>query len=121
MRKTRRGMGYLAMVAVGLAGSMIPAFPQTTAPADQVRAGNASSSEAISLLKQQLAEQQKQIEQLRATVDEMKQKLGADSSRPAAPQAPSLGQVASTTPLLPRATKTEDRTDSALDESKYLS
>ncbi|HEV2178473.1 MAG TPA: hypothetical protein VGW33_14910 [Terriglobia bacterium] len=103
MRNTRRRVRYLAIVAVVLAGSMIPAFSQTAAPADEVRAGNAGSKEEVSLLKQQVAEQQKQIDLLRAAVNAMQQKLGEDvnSPRPASLQAPSLGQVASLVPMVP--------------------
>ena len=58
-----------AMVLIALA---TPVFSQTAAD------NSSKDSKApadVSLLKQQVAEQQKEIEQLRAIVDQMKQKL----------------------------------------------
>jgi len=95
-----------AMVLIALA---TPVFSQTTAD------NSSKDSKApadVSVLKQQVAEQQKEIEQLRAIVDQMKQKLD-QSSKPAqtaakpaqtaTTQAPNLGQVGSTSPIDPKA------------------
>jgi hypothetical protein len=73
-----------------------------TAPAvfaqDDV-AGHVSPAE-ISSLKTQLAEQQKQIEQLRAMLEEQKKLIEAKTPEHVQPY--NLGQVTSTTPVLPR-------------------
>ena len=93
-----------------------PVFSQTAADNPSK---DPSKPDDVSLLKQQIAEQQKQIEQLRSIVDQMKQKMD-QSSRPAtttaaapqptvapaqivAPTTPNLGQVASTSPMVPKA------------------
>ena len=57
----------------------------------------------IALLKEQLAQQQKQIEQLRAAVDEQRQMLerALESSRVPSAEGPNLGQVASLAPVIP--------------------
>jgi hypothetical protein len=74
-----------------------PAFSQTATP---------GSTDEVNVLKGQIADQQKQIEELRKTMEEMKQRLDqtAKSTPAAQPQAPNLGEVASTTPLVPAAT-----------------
>ena len=81
-----------ALVTLGgvllLCGVVIgPARAQETAPV----------SPEIEHLKAQLAAQQQQIDQLRRTLEEQ-QKTLEQASRP---QPPSLGQVASTTPVIP--------------------
>jgi hypothetical protein len=101
-----------AVVLIALAQ---PAFSQT---ATDNSSKDSSKPDDVSLLKQQIAEQQKQIEQLRSIVDQMKQKLDQSSS-PASPTAaappptvaptvapttPNLGQVASTSPVIPKGT-----------------
>ena len=97
-----------------------PVFSQTAA---DTSSRDSSKRDDVSLLKQQIAEQQKQIEQLRNIVDQMKQKLD-QTLAPAAAKAtpatatvappptsaaatpmPNLGQVASTSPMLPKATE----------------
>jgi uncharacterized coiled-coil protein SlyX len=94
-----------------------PVFSQTAA---DTSSKDPSKRDDVSLLKQQIAEQQKQIEQLRAIVDQMKQRLDqtpapaaakatpatatvAPPPTPAATPMPNLGQVASTSPMLPKA------------------
>jgi hypothetical protein len=104
-----------------------PVFSQTAADTSSNKSGKPDD---VSLLKQQIAEQQKQIQQLRTIVDQMKQKLDqttnpvttpattvaktaaapAQTTTAAAPTtteavAPNLGQVASTSPMLPKATE----------------
>ena len=95
--------------AIALIALATPVFSQTAAD------NSSKDSKApadVSALKQQVAEQQKQIEQLRATVDQMKQKLdqtpkpAQNTAKPAqteTTQAPNLGQVASTSPMVPKA------------------
>jgi hypothetical protein len=87
--------------AIVLTALVAPAFSQTAADASSK---DSSKREDVSLLKQQVAEQQKEIEQLRAIVDQMKQKLDQflNPAQTATTQAPSLGQVASTTPMVPK-------------------
>jgi uncharacterized coiled-coil protein SlyX len=94
------------MILIALA---TPVFSQTAAD------NSSKDSKApadVSLLKQQVAEQQKEIEQLRAIVDQMKQKLdespkpmqtAAKPAQTATTPAPNLGQVASTSPMVPKA------------------
>jgi uncharacterized coiled-coil protein SlyX len=87
--------------AIALIALAAPAFSQTAA---DTSSKDSSKRDDVSLLKQQIAEQQKEIEQLRTIVDQMKQKLD-QSSNPAqatATQAPNLPQVASTTPMVPK-------------------
>jgi hypothetical protein len=81
-----------------------PVFSQTAA---DTSSKDSSKRDDVSLLKQQIAEQQKEIEQLRTIVDQMKQKLDqppAPTQTTATP-APHPGQVASTSPTLPKATQ----------------
>jgi len=70
----------------------------------------ASESQEINQLKSELAEQQKQIQELREVLAEQKKLIQASRPAPAAPASsqaaavpgvPSLGEVASTTPVLP--------------------
>ncbi len=80
-----------------LAGLVIPARPTL---AQDKAAGPVSPAE-ISELKTQLAEQQKQIEQLRAMLLEQKKLL--ETKVPEHVQPRNLGEVASTTPIVPKA------------------
>ena len=90
-----------AIVLIALAA---PVFSQTAA---DTSSKDSAKRDDVSLLKQQIAEQQKQIEQLRTIVDQMKQKLDQppNPAQTATTQAPNLGQVASTSPMLPKATQ----------------
>jgi len=103
MRNRRRGAVYVAIVAVVFAASVIPAFSQTAAQVSDAGAAKTSSNDEVSLLKRQVAEQQKAIEALQATMKAMKDKIdqGASAAPSASPQAPSLGQVAGLTPMVP--------------------
>jgi uncharacterized coiled-coil protein SlyX len=87
-----------AIVLIALA---TPVFSQTAA---ETSSKDSSRRDDVSLLKQQIAEQQKEIEQLRTIVDQMKQKLdqSPNPAQTAATQAPNLGLVASTSPMLPK-------------------
>jgi len=115
-RLTRRCLvGVILSIALAT-----PVFSQTAA---DTSSKDTSKRDDVSLLKQQIAEQQKQIEQLRNIVDQMKQKLdqtlapAAAKATPAtaavappptpvaATSMPNLGQVASTSPMLPKATE----------------
>jgi hypothetical protein len=69
------------------AGMLFPARAQETAAANP----------EIERLKAQLAAQQEQIDQLRRTLEDQKKELDQFSQ----PHPPSLGQVASTTPVIP--------------------
>jgi hypothetical protein len=90
-----------AMVLIALA---TPVFSQTTA---DTTSKDSNRRDDVSLLKQQIAEQQKEIEQLRTIVDQMKQRMdqSPNPAQTATTQAPNLGQVASTSPMLPKATQ----------------
>lgn len=102
MQERKMGVGRLLLIALVLTAGVAPAFSQTP-EASNTSARNASSTEEVSELKQQLAQQQKQILELQATMQEMKQRLeqGGTASPPATGQVPTLGQVASLTPVLP--------------------
>ena len=92
-------LGVVIMIALAT-----PVFTQTAA---DTSSKDSSKRDDVSLLKQQIAEQQKQIEQLRMIVDQMKQKLD-QSLAPAqttATSAPQPSQAASTGPALPKATQ----------------
>jgi len=93
----RRALGFGAAL---LFSAVIPAFSQTVNTTRQ----DAGSGDEVSLLKQQIAQQQKQIEALQTAMNEMKARLdgGTAAVRSSAPQAPSVGEVASTTPVIPR-------------------
>jgi hypothetical protein len=75
-----------------------PVFSHTTSK-------DSNRRDDVSLLKQQIAEQQKEIEQLRTIVEQMKQKLdqSPNPAQTATTQAPNLGLVASTSPMVPKA------------------
>jgi uncharacterized coiled-coil protein SlyX len=98
-----------------------PVFSQT---ASDNSSKDSSKKDDVSTLKQQVAEQQKEIEQLRSMVNQMKQKLDQPPSAatakvapataapaPTAPapaqtavvSTPNLGEVASTSPMVPKA------------------
>jgi uncharacterized coiled-coil protein SlyX len=87
----------------------IPVFSQTVA---DTSSKDSTKRDDVSLLKQQIAEQQKEIEQLRAIVNQMKQRMDQSSNpapttaatpAPAATTTPNLGLVASTSPMVPKA------------------
>jgi len=82
-----------------------PGFSQT---ASDKPSGDSRSADEVSLLKEEVAGQQKQIQRLEAAMAEMQRRMGqASSSSPSAQaQAPNLGDVASTTPVLPAAKPT---------------
>jgi uncharacterized coiled-coil protein SlyX len=91
----------LVAAAIVLIALATPVFSQTAA---ETSSKDSSRRDDVSLLKQQIAEQQKEIEQLRTIVDQMKQKLdqSPNPAQTAATQAPNLGLVASTSPMLPK-------------------
>ena len=99
--RTRSMLIASAMVLIALA---TPVFSQTAA---DTSSKDSAKRDDVSLLKQQIAEQQKQIEQLRAIVDQMKQRMdqSPNPAQSATTQAPNLGQVASTSPMAPKATE----------------
>jgi len=107
MYKGRRGLGCLAIVAAALAASTIPAFSQTSAQVTEAGAERAGirPADEVSILKQMVVEQQKQIEQLRVAMTEMKQelerKLQLQPAHSASLQTPNLGQVASLVAVIP--------------------
>jgi hypothetical protein len=131
MPKRLMGAGYLLMAGLVFAGGAVPVFSQTTP-----QPAAAASGDEVSLLKQQVAAQQKMLERMQATLAEMKARLDhaeqtskgpapaqaasaapalAASTRPSAPvvkaavgpaalpEPRNLGQVASSTPVVPKA------------------
>jgi len=126
--QTRRPVWDAALAVLLVAASAGSAFCQNTAPQSAGKAAPASTSDDVTLLKQQLAAQQKLLEQMQATMQEMKARLDraeqasksshdtqaassvaavstgvTSSTAPAAPKQPaSLGEVASLTPVIPR-------------------
>jgi hypothetical protein len=133
MQKCRLRTWHVAVAALFLTATVVPCFSQSTAsqaPATPA-AGKASATDDVTLLKQQLAEQQKLLEQMQATMAQMKARLDraeqatqnphpsqAASSATAASTAPrisvlpgnpaSLGQVASLTPVIPNVKAPEE-------------
>jgi len=96
--RTRSMLIASAMVLIALA---TPVFSQTAA---DTSSKDSAKRDDVSLLKQQIAEQQKEIEQLRTIVDQMKQRMDQSliPAQTATTQAPNLGQVVSTTPMVPK-------------------
>ena len=108
MLKRFTGAAYLLTAGLMLAFSAVPAFSQTAAQSAAHPDGGASGDE-VSLLKQQVAAQQKMLEQMQATLTEMKARLDhaeqASKASPAPQTAPAtvaaskqpalVGQVAS--------------------------
>jgi uncharacterized coiled-coil protein SlyX len=131
MYKSRAGKGCVLAMAAAIFGSAALALAQTTPNANQSQGSpaGAASSDEVTLLKRQLAEQEKQLEQMQATMQQMKARLDhaeqvssvshtpqtaekpappelKASARPAAspqPSSSSMGQVASLTPVIPAA------------------
>src|SRR5271157_5089961 len=99
--RTRSMLIASAMVLIALA---TPVFSQTAA---DTSSKDSAKRDDVSLLKQQIAEQQKEIEQLRTIVDQMKQRMdqSPNPAQTATTQAPNPGQVASTSPMAPKATE----------------
>ena len=112
-------------VAAMMIALAAPVFSQTASDNSSKDSGK---KDDVSTLKQQVAEQQKEIEQLRSIVNQMKQKLDqtpaaatanaipapAVAAQTAAASTPSLGEVASTSPVLPRAVKSSASGDATL-------
>ncbi len=99
-----QGSGLMRVLLSGLLVSL-SLSAQEPAPASAADAN--STSQDIATLKAQLAEQQKQLELLRAAIQKQQDALDKASKEAEAAQAQrvvpaaSLGQVASTTPILP--------------------
>ncbi|MBZ5543659.1 MAG: hypothetical protein LAO07_08265 [Acidobacteriia bacterium] len=112
MRGGRTG-STVVVIAMLLAAFATPAFSQ--APADESKRGSAPGDD-VSALKQMVAEQQKQIEALRSTVNAMRQKLdqAGNNSLAAWGQAGSVGEVASTTPVIPKSAEKSENASETL-------
>src|ERR1051326_8065555 len=123
MQRCRLTAGQV-VVAVMILATTVPGFGQTTA--ERPAAGtNATAADEVSILKDQLAAQQKQLEQMQANMTQMKARLDRAERASAASQeasiAPpvqsasavqspgarpaSLRQVASLSPVVPKAAK----------------
>jgi len=98
-----RTRSMLIASAVLLIALATPVFSQTAADASSK---DSAKRDDVSLLKQQIAEQQKEIEQLRTIVDQVKQRMdqSPNPAQAATTQASNLGQVASASPMAPKAT-----------------
>ena len=137
MQRCKLGTGHIVL-AVLILGGAVSCFGQTTtqqAPA----ASKGTAADEVALLKQQLAEQQKQLEKMQAAMAEMKKRLdqadratqagttaqaviptqvaAAPAALPSQPRSAalpplnepaSLGQVASLTPVVPKATPAKE-------------
>jgi len=102
--KTIRSVTLCAAIVFGAASFVQMAFGQTTAPDTQ------SANSDVAKLKAQLAEQQKEIDALKAAVEEQKKLIekasavtapGSTKDTFALPASKALGEVASTTPIIP--------------------
>lgn len=105
--------GRALVMAMVLAALAVSGFSQTAA--ETGRKATVSTDE-ISILKQEVSEQQKQIEALQSAVNAMTQKLNHvgnitqwdSKTQTATPQAPRVGQVASSTPVIPTSLMTPE-------------
>jgi hypothetical protein len=100
MYRARRAGFVLSCLAVAMMSTAWAADPP---PANS---GTADSAAELRRLKTQLDEQQKQIEQLRATLEaqsKLLEKIGASAAVSEHVTPRNLGQIASTTPMLPPA------------------
>ncbi|HXJ96579.1 MAG TPA: hypothetical protein VMT20_27385 [Terriglobia bacterium] len=115
MLKRFRGAAYLLTAGLVLAGGTIPAFSQTAAqPA-------AASGDEVSLLKQQVAAQQKMLEQMQATLLEMKARLDHAEQAPKASQASQTASAAPAVSARPAAPATQGASaPAALPEPRSL-
>ena len=93
--------GKAFVMAMVLAAFAVPSFSQT---AVETPRKESVSNDEVSILEQEVSEQQKQIQELREAMIEMKQRLdgGRSNTAAATPQAPSQGQVAGATPVIPK-------------------
>ncbi|MGD0695249.1 MAG: hypothetical protein ABSB82_10385 [Terriglobia bacterium] len=113
MQKSKSCRTALGLATTLLLSMAIPAFSQTTSTAPR----DSSSGDDVSVLKQQIAEQQKQIQALQATMKAMLERLDetagkaqpvSSKAEPASPQVPNVGQVASVTPVIPTSARSKD-------------
>jgi hypothetical protein len=124
-RSARMGAAWVTVACLTLAVSSKAAEQpggsekaDTSAAQQKAKAGaDGVSRDEVGILKEQLAVQQQEIEQLRQALDDQKkllQRVAASGTQgasippaflPNAGQAPSLGQVASTTPIVPAVAK----------------
>jgi hypothetical protein len=98
---TRRPIHYVNQIVL-----LIGAFAVQAMAADKPeRLTAADGGQEVSQLKAQLADQQRQIEELRILlqkfIERQQQTAANNSAPPASVQHPQLGQVASTTPIIP--------------------
>ena len=120
MQKHRLNKFLVVSMAVLLAGlaplpnlgsDRPPSDKQATASAEATAKPAAESQDPIAALKQQMALQQKQIDQLQKALVEQRQLLeqalraakpAAAAEQAATPESSNLGQVASTSPMIPK-------------------
>ncbi len=108
----------LAALLMGLSPILIfasdrpsPPKEQTAASAEVVTKSDPGANDQVTALKEQMALQQKQIEQLQKALEDQKRLLEqvlkptAATQQAAQPQSPNLGQVASAVPMVPAAPK----------------
>ncbi|HEV2352444.1 MAG TPA: hypothetical protein VG028_21620 [Terriglobia bacterium] len=100
----RKAVGRLLTIGLLISTAAISGFAQQVASAQSPSTGTTGAGDEVTTLKQQLAAQQKQIEALQAAFNAMKQKLDqtGSSSQSGSGQAGSVGEVASTTPVVPK-------------------
>ena len=94
------------MISVALPSSVCAQDPKGGSGSSAVRISPATSnpsSNEVAVLKEQLARQQEQIEQLRLALEAVMRRLDqfGDTQRASISTLPTLGQVASTTPMAP--------------------
>lgn len=82
MLKRFTGAGYLLMAGIMLAASVVPVFSQTAPQPSNAATAKPGSDDEVTLLKQQLALQQKQISDLQAALAEMKKKIDKTQQAP---------------------------------------
>ena len=112
--KTIGAVAWSAVVAAAFTYCSLPILAQdistpATPGGRTVSDGKTATADQIAVLKEQLAQQQKQIEELRLALEEQKHLLERNLRKPAEGSSenasqglPSLGQVASATPVIPK-------------------
>lgn len=101
---TRKAVSKLLTIELLIFSCAISGFAQQTANPKPAPTATADSGNEVTGLKLQLAAQQKQIEALQSAVNAMKEKLDktGSASQSATERSGSVGEVASTTPVVPK-------------------
>lgn len=102
--RIRKDVGRLLTMGLLISATAISGLAQQAPGAQNAPTTTAGAGNEVTTLKQQLAAQQKQIEALQSAVNAMKQKMDqtGPTSQYATERRESVGEVASTTPVVPK-------------------